>query len=84
MKQTKNQDSQEETAYTIQDMFDSLEITGVLNEDITNKECALIMAKHETKQENLAGVELYKGMALAQEKIEKFFDNMPDIYKQGG
>ena len=68
--------------YTIDDMFDSLEATGVLEEAITNKERALRMAEYERKQGNVEGVKLYEQMARMQDQIERIFDNIPGANNQ--
>ena len=81
-KQEYTQSFQEDKAYTIQDMFNNLGQTEVLQKDITNRERALLMAKHASKQGNLADEKLYKNMAQAQGEIEAFFKNMPGSIKQ--
>ena len=66
----------------IESMFDAIDATNVLGEDISNRERFLKMAQHEQDQGNHDTAQRYEDLAKLQGEVEKFFDSLSGENKQ--
>lgn len=66
----------------VKDMFDAIDATNVLGEEISNRERFLKMARYVQDQGNFEASQRYENLAKLQGEVEKFFDSLSGEHKQ--
>lgn len=71
-----NSEMEAEYKEAINNIFENIGNTNVLQQGISNRERFLQMAEHEERQGNLGARETYKNMAHTQSDVEKFLSSL--------